>query len=152
MDNHNVAHYVIAGLLAVGGTAGNLALSHRVDTLPAPHVARLAYAGLSDEQQSALTAALAKMGKHDFVLWCTSPGCADLSEDLQYVAYQAGWDTRAQTFSVYPLPKGVSVSPDNDAGHALARALMDSVPGLKVGFTQVNKIDAPDLSVTIGDK
>ena len=148
MDNHDIAHYVIAGVLAVGGMSGGALLSHRVDAV---HVSHMGYAGLTGDQQSTLIADMEAMGKHDLTIWCTTPACADLAEDIEYSAYQAGWDTHYQSISIYGLPKGISVAAATTMPKGIVDAL-SAATGAKVAVTKVDPRDAADLSIVLGDK
>lgn len=146
--NHTRNHYIIAGLavlLAVGGTAY---VGHRVDSLPAARTQPFAWPGLSPDQQTALTASLGQLGKQDVTVWCATANCTDLAEDLQYVAYMAGWDTHAERPIAGDGP-GINVAPDDATGVSIAKALSD-VLGRPVGLYK--SAGAPGHSIVIGAK
>ena len=144
--NHTLNHYLIGGL-ALLLAAGGLGLTmHRIDAIPAPRVSHFAWPGLSAPQQASLKAGLVAIGKDDVTVWCAGANCADLAEDLQYVAYQAGWDTHSET-PVYGAGTGLSVAPDDDRGRAIAKAIT-AATGLPVGMMAT--ASAAGYSIIVG--
>lgn len=120
--NHTLNHYLIGGLALLIASGGLGLTMHRIDTIPAPHVSHFAWPGLTAPQEAALQKSLEDIGKDDVTIWCAGSNCADLAEDLQFVAYQAGWDTHSDV-PVYGAGNGLSVAPDDDRGRNIAKAI-----------------------------
>jgi len=150
--NHTRNLYIIGAaalLLASGGAVTAITATNRLNVLPVPHASHFAWPGLSDVQEADLTSRLAALGHQDVTIWCRTANCSDLAEDLQYVAYQAGWDTHSQT-PIMGDGTGISVQPDDATGTALAAALSATLGVKAVAVHGRPKDAAAGYSIVIG--
>ena len=131
--NHTRNHYAIAGVLLLLGVAGYAGVQQRIGAIPLPRVQHFAWPGLPADQQAALVTALDAVTPHaEVTVWCANANCSDLAEDMQFVAYQAGWDTHSDA-PVLGAGQGLNVAPDTPQGRAIAKAI-ETATGIKVGL------------------
>lgn len=150
MDSHDKAHYGIAGIIAAGAVALGLNAGHierSVHGVKAnvSHVAAHEWADLTIVQRDGLAKRLERLPAHEITIYCTS-GCGVLPEDLEAAFKAAGWQAHIE--SAIGGGSGVSVSPDNAEGRAVADAI-SSATGITATLADQ---DGGTFAVAVGRK
>ncbi len=126
IDNHHKAHYGIAAALAIGCVtlalnAGHIESSFSAMKGQVRHVVAQEWPELSEKQIGDLAAEIKKLRERGVTIYCTS-GCGTLPDDLMTAFRAAGW-ADAHVENALGIASGLSVSPDNDEGRAIAAAI-----------------------------
>ena len=125
MDRHDIAHYVIAAAIAIGGGSALYREAASPKLVNALHVTRARaelWSPLSDSETETLSGALGKLRIPRLHVFCVGINCQDIAADVSAAARRAGIESSVDlAFSADP---GLSVgSPDADQAAAIASAI-----------------------------
>lgn len=123
---HHAAHYVIAAVLALGGSA---AFYHQAQKPPvlinASHVGRVTadlWAPLSEAQSASLQAAFTSLALPKLTVYCIDPKCDDIADDFAEAARSAGTDVTFERSVIGPAGFSVGAT-DERAASVIADAI-----------------------------
>lgn len=162
--NHHLNHYIMSGLLTVmvGALAFGSARNIREVSLRTSHLdsavshiapekhSRLSWPDLTQEQTIALGEALKGKAPGTVVIYCASPNCSALRNDLDDAFQIADWKSDFEDREVESEgDAGIFVGPPSPDADALSQAIK-VVTGLGVGVVQIDGIQG--LGVIIGKR
>ena len=139
INRHHIANYVIGGMALALSSVGML-IHHAVS-------ARHTWPELGADQKARIEEAVKSIPPHHIDIYCMTPECADMRDDLVETLKGARWDATATAAFGMPLP-GITVSPSTPEGRKLADALQ-SVLGIKV---KLANIGMSEWAISIGRK